>query len=126
MRITEEACDSLVEFNKWHTIKGVDQADIGKDVPSIRNVHFLQVDASVLEVGITVLGCVFKDHNKVVTFAACRKEIVSLGVVVAEITAIRWGLMLAKYIEIERIVVQSDVSYPNIFPASNHRIFLHI
>ncbi|XP_058741949.1 uncharacterized protein LOC131614373 [Vicia villosa] len=84
------------------------KVDTGKDVPSFRDVHFLQVDASVLEGGITILGCVFKDHNQVVIYAACRKEIVSLDVVDAEIMAIRWGLMLAKELKIERIVVQSD------------------
>lgn len=56
VRIANEGCDYVVEFNRWHTVKGLTHVDTVKDVLSIRDVHFLQVDASVLEGRITGLG----------------------------------------------------------------------
>ncbi|XP_058727050.1 uncharacterized protein LOC131598471 [Vicia villosa] len=54
------------------------------------------------------MGCIIKDHNQVFSLAACRRELVQVEVAVGEAMAVRWGLTLAKDLNLEKIVIKSD------------------
>lgn len=88
MKTTVEACEAVEEFNRWNPIKGVERSSSWEEVQNCRDVQIMQMDASVLEEGIIGLWCVFKDQNKEVIFAACRKELFSVDVRTAESMAI--------------------------------------
>lgn len=74
----------------------------------MHNIHVLQVDARVFEEGVITLGCIIRDQEKVITLAACKLEVVSVELVVAETMEFRWGLLLAKDLILEKIILQSD------------------
>ncbi|KAI5426125.1 hypothetical protein KIW84_031808 [Lathyrus oleraceus] len=78
-------------------------------------------DVGVFSEGFVSLGCIIKNHDKEVSMAPCRKEVVSVKPIVIEMLAIRWSLMLAPDLKLERILVQFllskfKVAYVMYFP----------
>lgn len=86
---------------------------------SSRNIHIVMDDVGVFSEGFVSLGCIIKNHDKEVSMAPCRKEVVSVKPIVIEMLAIRWSLMLAPDLKLERILVQSyaivAVDFINLF-----------
>lgn len=72
------------------------------------SMKVIQVDAGCFVDGFTYFGCVFKDKDSKVEFAACHKEFISVKLALVEILALRWCLQLALDLRLDRIVVQSD------------------
>ncbi|XP_058760149.1 uncharacterized protein LOC131633451 [Vicia villosa] len=108
IKVAEEALESVMEFNKWNDVKkGEERLRTTSDTSTL-GVHFLHVDASFSEEGFMTMGCIIKDHNQAFSLAACRRENMQVEVAVGEAMAVRWGLSLAKDLNLEKIVIKSD------------------
>lgn len=108
MKVAEEAVDSVVEFNKWNSVREGDFLDNSIADSSRKDAHTIHADASISEEGFVTLGCIIKDQHQSISIVACKKEYISAEVAVTEALAIPWGLNLAKDLQLERIVIKSD------------------
>ncbi|XP_058746011.1 uncharacterized protein LOC131618872 [Vicia villosa] len=108
IKVAEEASKSVMDFNKWNFVKkGEQRLRLASDTSNL-DVHFIHVDASFSDEGFLTMGCIIRDHNQVLSLAACRRENVQVEVLVGEAMAMRWGLSLAKDLNLEKIMIKSD------------------
>ncbi|XP_058784773.1 uncharacterized protein LOC131659623 [Vicia villosa] len=108
IKVAAEALDSVLEFNKWNPVLSAKRKLTSQEEHMPQDVHVLQVDAGSFPTGFVAFGCVIKDPNGTGILAACKKDMLSIDPLVAEILGIRWSLQLAKSLNLERILVQSD------------------
>ncbi|XP_058759872.1 uncharacterized protein LOC131633172 [Vicia villosa] len=73
-----------------------------------QDVYVAQVDAGLTEAGDTVFGCTFKDPFGKMLMAASKKEHILVDPSIAELLAIRWCILLAADLKMNKIVFQSD------------------
>lgn len=61
-----------MEFNKKNPVSRTKENHVqrGSDVPIIRDILVLQVDACCFDEGFVTFGCVFKDHDKKIVIAS--------------------------------------------------------
>ncbi|XP_058783927.1 uncharacterized protein LOC131658676 [Vicia villosa] len=108
IKVAEEALESVMDFNKWNFFKkGEERLRLASDTSNL-DVHSIHVDARFSDEGFMTMGCIIKDHNQILSLAACRRENVQVEVAVGKAMAMRWGLSLAKDLNLEKIVIKSD------------------
>ncbi|XP_058757306.1 uncharacterized protein LOC131630543 [Vicia villosa] len=83
--VAKEAVDSMVEFNNWNVVSRRENLEKIASEPSKKEIII-----------------------KKISITACKREEVSVEVAVGEEMAIRWGLYLAKELQLERIVLKTD------------------
>ncbi|MCI45148.1 isoflavone-7-O-methyltransferase, partial [Trifolium medium] len=60
--------------------------------------------------GPTGWGLVFKDHNSVTTFSACKRDDISVDPIMAEALGIRWAIQLARDQGLNSVSIFSNAS----------------
>ncbi|XP_058757456.1 uncharacterized protein LOC131630719 [Vicia villosa] len=73
-----------------------------------KDVHFAHVDAGFTEDEHTVFGCTFKDPFNKVILAASKKDLIMVEPSLAELLALRWCILLAAEINLEKVVFYTD------------------
>ncbi|XP_058724620.1 uncharacterized protein LOC131596076 [Vicia villosa] len=110
VKVANEALDSTLEYNRWN----VPASRTGSSLMQPQTVsmpvdtQILQVDAGLIGEEAVSFGCVLKNHDSRITFAASHRECVSVEPAVAEMLAIRWSLTVASKLSLQRLIVQSD------------------
>ncbi|XP_058742209.1 uncharacterized protein LOC131614666 [Vicia villosa] len=108
IEIAVDAVTIVAEFNRFNPSSGGVILNSESSDASKKDVYNIQVDASISSDGAVALGCIIMDQYNAISLAACKKEDVSVEVALAEAMAIRWGLLVAKDLNLERIVIKSD------------------
>ncbi|XP_058775882.1 uncharacterized protein LOC131650175 [Vicia villosa] len=104
------AFDCVQDYIRWPPDSdGQKSPSAGRiNVTYPHDVHFAQVDAGFTEEGDTVFGCTFKDPFSKVLMAASKKDQIVVDASLAELMAIRWCILLAADLRMDKIVFQSD------------------
>lgn len=106
--MASDAVSMVGKFNQWNPKNGRDTPDFCQQLQNKDVVHIIHVDASNFGEGRVTVGCVIKDHYQTISLAVCKIEEVSVDVSMAEALAIKWGMCLAKSLNLERIALVSD------------------
>ncbi|XP_058776202.1 uncharacterized protein LOC131650515 [Vicia villosa] len=108
--VAELAFANVCEFNMCNPEIGAKRSSPVQptQVSLPKDCLFLQVDAGVSTDGVVAFGCVLKKHNMSIDLVASKRENFQAAPMVAEILAIRWSLQLAKELELNRLIIQSD------------------
>lgn len=71
--------DSVVDFNKWNSVRVGDYREVVSSDSSKKDVHSINVDASIFEEGFLTIGCIIKDQHQSISIVACKRIYHSRG-----------------------------------------------
>lgn len=105
-----EAWDSVAEFNMANLLpkKGVGEPVGWCADRKDKELVVIHVDAGCFKEGLVAFGCMIRSRDSKVIYVACRRDFKSTDPALDELLAISWCVEIAKDLNFNKIMVQSD------------------